>query len=151
MLLIDALREDFVEFDIPEQTGERKYQKVKASPYLSASKGQKDPFTGTKIDILEDLAFNEPTNAILLPMSTDMPTVTTVKVKSIVSGSMSSFFETKEDFASDVMPEDNVIYQAKENEKRVIFTGDHIWGNLFKGHFEEEIYYNSLNIRVIPF
>lgn len=99
------------------------------------------------MDILEELAFNEPTNAILMPMHTDMPTVTTVKVKSIVSGSMSSFFETKEDFASDVMPEDNVIHQAKANGRRVIFTGDHIWGNMFKGHFEEEIYYNSLNIR----
>lgn len=29
----------------------------------------------------------------------------------------------------------------------MIFTGDHIWGNMFKGHFAEEIYYNSLNIR----
>lgn len=80
-------------------------------------------------------------------MSTDLPTVTTVKVKSIMTGSMSSFFETKEDFAADVMPEDNIIHQAKANGRRVIFTGDHIWGNMFKGYFDEEIYYNSLNIR----
>lgn len=112
MLLVDALREDFVEFNIPKQSGGQKYQKVKASAKLD---NQKDHFAGQKMTILEELAFNEPTNSILLPMATDMPTVTTVKVKSIMTGTMSSFFETKEDFASDVMPEDNVIYQAKSN------------------------------------
>lgn len=104
MLLVDALREDFVDFDIP--TG--KYQKVRASPKLD--KERKDQFQGEKISILKQIALQEPENAILLPMATDLPTVTTVKVKSIVSGSMSSFFETKEDFASDVMPEDNIIH-----------------------------------------
>lgn len=93
------------------------------------------------------MALKEPENTILLPMATDLPTVTTVKVKSIMTGSMSSFFETKEDFASDVIPEDNVIHQASINKKKIIFTGDHIWGNMFKGYFSKEIYYNSLNIR----
>jgi len=43
-------------------------------------------------------------------MEADMPTVTTVRIKAIMTGALSSFFETKEDFAKDEVPEDNVLY-----------------------------------------
>ena len=52
----------------------------------------------------------EPYNAILLPMEADMPTVTTVRIKALMTGALSSFFETKEDFSKDIIPEDNVLH-----------------------------------------
>ena len=42
----------------------------------------------------------QPENAVLLPMEADLPTVTTVRIRAIMTGALSSFFETKEDFAS---------------------------------------------------
>jgi hypothetical protein len=49
------------------------------------------------------LAEDEAENAILVPLSAEMPTVTTVRIKSIMTGSISSFFETKEDFSSSLV------------------------------------------------
>ena len=42
-----------------------------------------------------------------------MPTVTTVRIRAIMTGALSSFFETKEDFASEKIPEDSVLHQVK--------------------------------------
>ena len=36
--------------------------------------------------------------------------MTTVKIKTIMTGGMSTFFETKEDFAKDLISEDNVLF-----------------------------------------
>lgn len=56
---------------------------------------------------------DEPQNTLLMPLESELPTVTTVKIKTIMTGAMSSFFETREDFAHDLLPEDSVLYQAK--------------------------------------
>lgn len=53
---------------------------------------------------------DEPENAILLPMSSELPTVTTVRIKAIITGALSSFFENLEEFANERMPEDSVLY-----------------------------------------
>lgn len=99
------------------------------------------------------MAVEMPENAVLLPMEAELPTVTTVRLKAIMTGALSSFYETKEDFASELVGEDNVLYQAKkfkghgEGGKRVIFTGDHIWIDMFKDYFDHERHYPSFNIR----
>ena len=87
---------------------------------------------------------------MLLPMEAEMPTVTTVRIRAIMTGSLSSFFETKEDFAHDVIPEDSVLHQIKnfhKDNKRVVFTGDHIWLDMFGHYFDKETHYPSFNIR----
>ena len=90
---------------------------------------------------------DEPENAILLPMESEMPTVTTVRIKAIMTGGLSSFFETKEDFAHDEIPEDSVLYQAKNDSRRIVFTGDHIWLDMFGNLFDSEKHYPSFNVR----
>ena len=45
----------------------------------------------------------------MLPLESELPTVTTVKIKTIMTGGMSSFFETREDFAHDPIKEDSVL------------------------------------------
>lgn len=46
---------------------------------------------------------DEPYNSLLMPLESELPTVTTVKLKTIMTGGMSSFFETKEDFAHEMV------------------------------------------------
>ena len=67
-------------------------------------------YKGEKIEVFSRLAREEPENAILLPMEAAMPTVTTVRIKAIMTGAIASFFETKEDFASESIPEDSVLH-----------------------------------------
>jgi phosphatidylinositol glycan class O len=88
-----------------------------------------------------------------MPMEAELPTVTTVRIKALMTGALSSFFETKEDFASEKIPEDSVLHQAKnfleyiKLGKRVIFSGDHIWMDMFNHYFDKEWHYSSHNIR----
>lgn len=82
-----------------------------------------------------------------------MPTVTTVRIKAIMTGALASFFETKEDFTTRSIPEDSVFHQAKNfkvhkpDGKRVIYSGDHIWIDMYANYFDIERHYSSHNIR----
>jgi phosphatidylinositol glycan class O len=99
------------------------------------------------MDVFTNLMLDEPENAILMPMESEMPTVTTVRIKAIMTGALSTFFETKEDFAHDQIPEDSVLHQAKLAGKKVRFSGDHIWLDMFGSYFDSEKHYNSFNVR----
>jgi hypothetical protein len=46
------------------------------------------------MDVFSTLIEEQPENAILLPMESEMPTVTTVRIKSIMTGAMSSLIDT---------------------------------------------------------
>lgn len=109
-------------------------------------------YKGKKIELFQKMIENEPENAILLPMEAEMPTVTTVRIKAIMTGALSSFFETKEDFAHDEVPEDSILWQVKNHmknttERRIIFSGDHIWIDMFGNLFDKETHYPSFNVR----
>ena len=67
-------------------------------------------YKGAKIKLFQDLMVDEPENAILIPLESELPTVTTVKIKTIMTGGMSSFFETREDFAHELIKEDSVLH-----------------------------------------
>jgi len=174
MLLVDALREDFVEFDRDggesiEKTLESSSLRKKAHTYLDIDKSV---YQGHKMQIFNNLVIDEPEHAVLLPMEAELPTVTTVRIKAIMTGALSSFFETKEDFANERIVEDSVLHQVKNyigdlpqkeqeeirekykdqdvnlrKDKRLIFAGDHIWLDMFKHLFDLERHYPSYNVR----
>lgn len=136
MMLVDALREDFVHFEKEKDAEAKSFKGVK---FLE---DERSLYRGKQIELFSRLAKEQPENAILLPMEAAMPTVTTVRIKAIMTGAISSFFETKEDFASESIPEDSVLHQVKNfnnsdliggdgSSKKVVFTGDHIWLAMF--------------------
>ena len=51
-------------------------------------------------------------------MQSATPTVTSVRIKSILNGGLSTFFETTEEFVSTEVVEDNILSQIK-NRKAV--------------------------------
>jgi hypothetical protein len=144
MMLVDALREDFVSFSDGPRRG--------TGPPAHFLAREQSAYQGYQMELLNSLVERESENALLLPMEAELPTVTTVRIKAIMTGALSSFFETKEDFAKDIIPEDNVLHQTKaaedpKDKKRVIFTGDHIWLDMFGTYFDKEMHYPSFNIR----
>ena len=100
MLLVDALREDFVDFD--EQTS--KLQQI--APEEASYKGK-------KMSVMRDLRESFPEGTMLFPMTSASPTVTSVRVKNLVNGGISTFFEVMEEFAISETAEDNILFQVK--------------------------------------
>ena len=96
LLMVDALREDFVEFV------------NKSHPRISES--MPDHYRGDKITLFKELREQHPHNTVLLPMESAVPTVTSVRIKSVLNGGLSTFFETSEEFVSSEVTEDNILY-----------------------------------------
>ena len=60
--------------------------------------------------MFNDLLIDKPKNTLLFPLASEMPTVTSVRVKGMLTGALSAFFEMSENFGSDKVIEDNLLY-----------------------------------------
>ena len=96
MLLVDALREDLVEFD------------TNASLYLDPEASY--AYKGQKLSYFKELKEDQPDNTILFPLMSESPTVTVVRVKGMLSGGLTTFFDTSDEFLSGEVQEDNVLW-----------------------------------------
>eukprot|EP00066_Takifugu_rubripes_P019443 XP_011608709.1 PREDICTED: GPI ethanolamine phosphate transferase 2 [Takifugu rubripes] len=65
------------------------------------------------------------------------PTVTMPRIKALTTGSIPGFIDVVMNLNSPALLEDNLIWQAKTAEKRIIFYGDDTWVRLFPKHFME--------------
>lgn len=46
-------------------------------------------------------------------MRSELPTITAVRVKSLLTGALNSIIEVKENFGSEKVVDDNVLYQMR--------------------------------------
>lgn len=67
-------------------------------------------YSGKKLSLFNHLKRIQPENALLFPFKSEMPTVTTVRIKGMLSGGLSTFFETSSEFGGKEVTEDNVLY-----------------------------------------
>jgi predicted AlkP superfamily pyrophosphatase or phosphodiesterase len=63
-----------------------------------------------KIELFNELSIEHPENTILLPLASEMPTVTLVRVKGMMTGGLNAFFEISENFGSDKVLEDTLLH-----------------------------------------
>jgi GPI ethanolamine phosphate transferase 3 subunit O len=84
-------------------------------------------------------------------MESSVPTVTSVRIKSVLNGGLSTFFETTDEFVSTEVLEDNILYQVKNrrggDSNKVVFYGDHIWSPMYGNYFDELVEFSSENTR----
>ena len=84
-------------------------------------------------------------------MESSVPTVTSVRIKSVLNGGLSTFFETTDEFVSTEVLEDNILYQVKNrrggDSNKVVFYGDHIWSPMYGKYFDELVEFSSENTR----
>ena len=90
--MIDALREDFVEMPYSDR-----YLDSKLSVYK-----------GVKLRLFNDKLIEEPQNTIFVPLESEMPTVTMMRVKGMMTGGLSAYLEISDNFGSDLVKEDSV-------------------------------------------
>jgi predicted AlkP superfamily pyrophosphatase or phosphodiesterase len=96
LLLADALREDFVEFD----TNMKRYLDLE----------RYGAYKGKRLRLFRESKRMHPQNTLFFPFKSEMPTVTSVRVKGMLSGSISTFFETTTEFGAAKVTQDNVLY-----------------------------------------
>ncbi|XP_056626431.1 GPI ethanolamine phosphate transferase 2 [Triplophysa dalaica] len=108
ILLVDALREDFV----------------------FGSDGRRFmPYTRQVVERGSSHSFIAKARA---------PTVTMPRIKALTTGSIPGFIDVVMNLNSPALLEDNLIWQAKNAGKRIIFYGDDTWVRLFPKHFMEQ-------------
>ena len=135
-LLFDALREDFVKWP-----GDRQ-----PTLNLTASYAYK----GKKLDLFRDTVENEPEYSVLLPQKSEMPTITAVRIKTFLSGCISTVFDATEALTRGAFQEDNLLAQlhAKLADKaRIFFFGEDIWTQNFGAWFTKEVSWPDPDVR----
>ena len=116
LVLIDALREDFVFDDIAATLKNKARKKNK----------KRMPFLQRLIE--QNKTFSYVSKASL-------PTVTMPRIKAIVSGSIPSFYEIIENSISREYSQDNFIHQLQNKNMSMVFYGDNTWLKLFPNSF----------------
>lgn len=126
LLIIDALKIDFARFD-PNNTAPRPYE--------------------NKLPVLGETVTAKPSHSRLYPFRADPPTTTMQRIKGFTTGSLPTFVDVGNNFASSAILEDNLIHQLGQVGKRVVFMGDDTWENLFPKKFHRSLPFPSFNVK----
>ncbi|KAK3550440.1 hypothetical protein QTP86_025675 [Hemibagrus guttatus] len=149
ILIVDALKAEFARYD-PGNASPRPFE--------------------NKLPVLGETASSRPSHARLYTFRADPPTTTMQRIKGFTTGSLPTFIDVGNNFASSAVLEDNLIHQlgqAGEREeserereeserereesenvrKRVVFMGDDTWVSLFPKKFHRSLPFPSFNVK----
>ena len=135
-ILFDALREDYIEWP-----GDKQPNLDPNAPYA---------FTGNKVSLFKNLVESQPENTFLVPLRSEMPTITVVRIKTFLSGVTGSVIDFYEALDHGDFKEDNflVTILKKFKEKAVtIVLGEDIWIKAFGPWFTKEVTLMDQDIR----
>lgn len=74
----------------------------------------------------------------LLEAHSDPPTVTMPRIKSLTSGVMPCFLDVLQNLNSQEFTQDNILYQLKNQGKRISLFGDETWNKLYPSYFHKK-------------
>ncbi|XP_061149632.1 GPI ethanolamine phosphate transferase 3 [Syngnathus typhle] len=124
LIIIDALRIDFTHFD-PNNTSPQPFE--------------------NKIRVIDEITSSKPAQCRLYPFRADPPTTTMQRIKGLTTGSLPTFVDIGNNFASTAITDDNLIHQFGQIGKRVVFMGDDTWESLFPKKFHRSLPFHSFN------
>ncbi|XP_071965885.1 GPI ethanolamine phosphate transferase 3-like [Antedon mediterranea] len=128
LILIDALRYDFLLYD-------ESCEKTKVLPFQN------------KLPIIKTLLDRNPSQSLLYQFIADPPTTTMQRLKGLTTGSLPTFVDVGNNFASANVEEDNIIHQLVNAHKNVTFMGDDTWVSLFPDKFAKSFPFPSFNVK----
>lgn len=127
LLLIDALRFDFVQYN-----GSILHSEI-------------PPFKN-KLTVINSLLTDSPNHSRLFKFIADPPTTTMQRLNGLTTGSLPTFIDVGSNFATSEINEDNLIDQLVKAKKRITFMGDETMTFLYPGRFKREFPYPSFNV-----
>jgi phosphatidylinositol glycan class O len=141
MLLVDGLREDFIDF------GPEPGVKLVIDPE------EPDAYKSDKFQIFRRLKEQYPERTFLYPGESAMPTITVIRVKSTITGGISTLFETTLEFVQDEVFEDTIFTQIKNDvelgpDDKIVYYGQYCWVPFFGSHFDDWVKIKSPDKRI---
>jgi phosphatidylinositol glycan class O len=126
LLLVDALRFDFAHYD-EENLKPQNFQ--------------------NKLKVIHEALNTQPQHSRLFEFIADPPTATMQRIKGMTTGSLPTFIDFRDNFASDSVAEDNLISQLKQQGHKAVFMGDDTWVNLYPSQFYKAYPFDSFNVK----
>ncbi|XP_026798572.3 GPI ethanolamine phosphate transferase 3 isoform X1 [Pangasianodon hypophthalmus] len=126
ILIIDALKAEFARYD-PGNESPRPFE--------------------NKLPVLGEMVSSRASHARLYTFRADPPTTTMQRIKGFTTGSLPTFIDVGNNFASSAVLEDNLIHQLGQAGKRVVFMGDDTWVSLFPRKFHRSLPFPSFNVK----
>lgn len=123
IIIIDALRYDFVEF--------------------SGNLSDLEPYHN-KLTVINELVSSK--KARLFKFIADPPTVTFQRIHGLTTGSLPTFIDIGSNFATTEIEEDNIIDQFLSQGMKVVFMGDDTWSKIYPRRFHRAFPYPSFNV-----
>eukprot|EP01083_Nonionella_stella_P139860 427560_1 len=125
IILIDALRFDFANFD-------------DSVPAVSHCRN--------KLPIIRNKLADRPGRARLFRFMADAPTLTLLRIKGLTTGGLPTFIDVKNNFSPGALSEDNILRQLLSLNHDAVFMGDDTWAGLYPGHFKRNFTYPSFDV-----
>ncbi|OAF69799.1 Glycosylphosphatidylinositol-anchor biosynthesis protein 7 [Intoshia linei] len=98
-----------------------------------------------RLSILKNL-LKFPKKCQLYKIKCDAPTTTTQRIKAISTGTIPSLVEISQNFISDSVQIDSILYQFFHNKRNLAFMGDDTWHKLFPSFISDEYAFESFDI-----
>jgi len=125
LLLVDALRYDFA----------------------NSTDHTSPPYYANRLPIIQSTLAAKPAFSRLFRFIADPPTVTMQRIKGLMTGSLPTFIDFKDNFHSNAIEEDSLLGQCKAQGHRTLFAGDDTWLGLFPAEFTAAYPFDSFNVR----
>lgn len=135
-VVVDALRFDFV-----------RSSSSAASPPSSSSSSSF--YYLDRLQVLNETLSTRPSNSLLFKFVADPPTMTMQRLKGLMTGSLPTFLDIKDNMASSsAIAEDNLLRQMRAQGRGIVFMGDDTWDALYGDAFFTRKYaFDSFNVK----
>jgi phosphatidylinositol glycan class O len=102
-----------------------------------------------KLPIIHELltASVEENDAHIFRFIADPPTTTMQRLKGLTTGSLPTFIDAGDNFASSATAEDNWVKLARDHGLISVMLGDDTWLSLYPEHFKREFGYNPFDVK----
>jgi phosphatidylinositol glycan class O len=144
VLLIDSLRFDFCVMDPDYKVTDQLEGHAFIDPGDEANIVR---HYKNRLPVINETLWNEPNNARLFRFLADPPTATMQRIKALTTGSMPTFLEVSDNFASEAIHDDNWVVQMGKAGRKAVFMGDDTWMSMYPTSFAKAYPYPSFEVR----
>jgi phosphatidylinositol glycan class O len=144
VLLIDSLRFDFCVMDPNYNETSQTEGHAFIDPGDQANIIR---FYKNRLPVINETIWTQPDNSRLFRFVADPPTATMQRIKALTTGSMPTFLEVSDNFASEAIHDDNWVVQMGNAGRKAIFMGDDTWLSMYPTSFAKAYPYPSFEVR----
>jgi len=144
LLLVDSLRFDFCVMDPSYNDASHMVGHAYVDPGDTANIVR---YYKNRLPVINETIWERPQNSRLFRFLADPPTATMQRIKALTTGSMPTFLEVSDNFASEAIHDDNWVVQMGNAGRKAVFMGDDTWMSMYPSSFAKSYPYPSFEVR----